>query len=322
MADDTRADLDRALRRESALAGVLRAVADADGDLDAVLFGIARNAAVLTGVETAAVFRHAGDEIRVFLDGPDRTPRVQDFTGDSTAALNQVLDSRATVVFDDQQSTTDPAQATSRRAGQDYGIRTAAYVPVPAGGPPAGLAVFKPIVEPFDPRDIETLETFATQAGNAITNAEMAHDIAARNAELAEALELQTATSEILELISENPGDLTVVLDGVLARAIALIGAEHGAVMLRHGDLVRVEATVGRSVAGAGSEFTIERGAGVIIFDEPTFFEDRTTETAHEQLAEFYRTAGIRSSAIIPMHIDGRWIGQINLSRSEVRPFE
>ncbi len=228
MLDDVEAQLEAAQRREAALAGVLRAVADADGDLDAVLFGIARHAAILTGVNTASVFRHAGDVVRLYIDGPDRTPRVQDFAGDETAALNQVLADRRTVVFDDQQSTTDPEQTTSRRAAHELGIRSAAYVPVPAGGPAAGLAVFKSIVEPFDDQDIAMLETFAVQAGNAITSAEMAHDIARRNAELADALELQTATSEILELISNNPGELDIVLAGVLERTIRLVDASVG----------------------------------------------------------------------------------------------
>ncbi len=229
MADDVEAQLEAAQRREAALAGVLRAVAEAKGDLDVVLFGIARHAAVLTGVESALVFRDAGDVVRMYIDGPDRAPRIQDFSGDATAAVNQVLEHRRTVVFDDQQATTDPEQATSRRVGQEHDLRTAAYVPVPAGGPAAGLAVFKRIVEPFDDEDIEMLETFAVQAGNAITSAEMASDLAARNAELAEALELQTATSEILELISAHPGDLATVLDGVLGKAVgpAMARPEH-----------------------------------------------------------------------------------------------
>ena len=75
MSDESESELARALRRESALAGVLRAVADAAGDLDAVLFGIARHAAILTGVENASVFRYAGDAVRLYVDGPDRTPR-------------------------------------------------------------------------------------------------------------------------------------------------------------------------------------------------------------------------------------------------------
>jgi GAF domain-containing protein/CheY-like chemotaxis protein len=322
MSDDTAAELARAVRRESALAGVLRAVAEADGDLDAVLFGIARHAAVLTGVSVAAVFRDAGDAIRTYIDGPSRTPRVEDFTGDSTAAVNQVLESRATVVFDDQQSTTDPSQATSRRVAEERGLRTAAYVPVPAGGPAAGLAVFKSEVEPFDQRDIEMLETFAVQAGNAITSAEMARDLAAQNGELADALALQTATSEVLALISAHPGDLATVLDGLIGKAMDLIGADQGSLQLRHGGVVRLEAARGGSTHALGQD--VPADFTPLFPRQPTFHDDRLAETYDEQplLQEFFRSANIRSSAQFPLFIDGEWIGQINVSRTEVRPFD
>jgi GAF domain-containing protein len=122
--------------------------------------------------------------------------------------LNQVLQHRTTVVFDDQMNISDPAQATSRRAAEDTASGRPPTYPCPAGGPPAGLAVMKRIVEPFERDEIEMLETFAIQAGNAITNAELVRSIDARNAELAEALELQTATAEVLRFIGEHPGDL------------------------------------------------------------------------------------------------------------------
>lgn len=323
MSDDVDAQLAVARRREAALAGVLRAVGDAGNDLDAVLYAIANNAAVLTGLTSAAVFRDNGDVIAVYVAGPEREPEILQFAGDATAALNQVLEHRRTVVFDDQMHTDDPNQATSRRAAGEYGLRSAAYVPVPAGGPPAGLAVMKRILEPFAADEIEMLEVFAVHAGNAITNAELVRSIDERNAELAEALALQTATSEILELISEHPGDLTTVLDGVLSRAIELIGASQGVVMLRHGDLVRVEAGVGdRAIDGVGSEFSRD-DTPWIVCDEPTFFEDRTVDTTFgERVAEIFRTLGVRSSAHFPLTIDGQWIGQINMSRTEVRPFD
>ena len=321
MADGIEAQLEAAQRREAALAGVLRAVADADGNLDAVLFGIACHAAILTGVENATVFRHAGDVVRLYTNGPDRTPSVRDFTGDETAAVNQVLDDRRTVVFDDQQATTDPEQATSRRVGHEYGIRTAAYVPVPAGGPAAGLAVFKPVVEPFDEQDIQMLETFAVQAGNAITSAEMAHDIATRNAELAEALALQTATSEILELISAHPGDLATVLDGLIGKATDLIGADQGSVQLLHGDVVRVEAARGGATLMLGADTPAD---DVHLFPRELTFHDDVVDSYEERplLREVFRAANIRSTAQFPLYIDGEWIGQINLSRTEVRPFD
>ena len=467
---------------------MLRAVGDAGNDLDAVLFAIASNAAILTGLGFAAVFRHDGDAIAIYVAGPEREPEIQQFTGDATAAVNQVLEHRRTVVFDDQLNTDDPDQATSRRAAEEHGLRSAVYVPVPAGGPPAGLAVMKRVVEPFAPDEIEMLEAFAVQAGNAITNAELVRSIDERNAELAEALALQTAmsevlrlisanpgdlatvlagvleravelcdgengninqvvgdstvivatyecppeflgftfptpaeyadsraghrpffihdwqefeleapigpviaemglrssvsaplikngvvfgdievgrfevrpfderearilqafadqaaiaisnaglfndlrealalqtaTSEILELISANPGELRVVLDGLLDHAIALIGAETGSVQLRHGDLVRFETAVGSAEATVGTD--LPYGIHSIFPDQPTFHDDRWAEdySATPGLAEWFRENDIRSTAQFPLRIDGEWIGQINLSRAEVRPFD
>ncbi len=94
-------------------------------------------------------------------------------------------------------------------------------------------------VRPFDERSAAVLQSFADQAAIAIRNAGLFND-------LEEALELQTATSEILELISANPGELGVVLDGVIDRAIDLIGAETGSMQLLHGDTVRMEAARGQ----------------------------------------------------------------------------
>jgi two-component system, NtrC family, sensor kinase len=321
MSDDLEAQLATTRRREAALAGVLRAVGEAGDDLDAVLFAIASNAAVLTGLHAAAVFRDNGDTIAIYIAGPEREPEIRQFSGDATAAVNQVLDERRTVVFDDQMNTDDPAQATSRRAAEENNIRSAAYVPVPAGGPPAGLAVTKRVVEPFDPDEIEMLESFAVQAGNAITNAELVRSIDERNAELAEALALQTATSEILALISAHPGDLSTVLDGLIGKAIDLIGADQGSVQLLHGDLVRMEAARGGSTHALGqgvpADFT------PLFPRQPTFHDDAQADfSEYPPLQEFFRDANIRTSAQIPLYIDGHWIGQISLSRTEVRPFD
>jgi GAF domain-containing protein/ActR/RegA family two-component response regulator len=321
MSDDLEAQLATTRRREAALAGVLRAVGEAGDDLDAVLFAIASNAAVLTGLHAAAVFRDNGDTIAIYIAGPEREPEIRQFSGDATAAVNQVLDERRTVVFDDQMNTDDPAQATSRRAAEDSDIRSAAYLPVPAGGPPAGLAVWKRVVEPFDPDEIEMLEAFAVQAGNAITNAELVRGIDERNAALAEALALQTATSEILALISAHPGDLSTVLDGLIGKAMDLIGADQGSVQLLDGDLVRMEAARGGSTRALGqgvpADFT------PLFPRQPTFHDDAQADfSEYPPLHEFFRNANIRTSAQIPLYIDGHWIGQISLSRTEVRPFD
>ena len=160
------------------------------------------------------------------------------------------------------------------------------------------------------------LQSFADQAAIAIRNAGLFND-------LEEALELQTATSEILELISANPGELGVVLDGVIDRAIDLIGAETGSMQLLHGDTVRMEVARGRATGWVGNEIPYQ-DFDELFPPEPSFHDDRWAEDYSEapQLAEFFRSTGIRSTAQVPMRIDGEWIGQINLSRSEVRPFD
>jgi GAF domain-containing protein/CheY-like chemotaxis protein len=322
MSDDVEKQLAAALRREAALAGVLDAVARG-GELDSTLTEIAYWAAMLTGSSFGSVFHGDGDVIRMYAKGPDLEPsyRNQPFGDDS--ALTKVLRERVTLAFDDQSNITDPGLAQSREAAQAIGIGSSVFAPLRSEGPPVGVGAFRLTVDPFTPDEIELLESFAAQAGNAVTNARLVADIEARNAELAEALALQTATSEILELISEHPGDLTTVLDGVLSRAVELIGANQGVVMLRHGDLVRVEAGVGdRETDGVGSEFPKD-DTPWIVCDEPTFFEDRTVDMSFgEPVAEIFRTLGVRSSAHFPLTIDGRWIGQINLSRTEVRPFD
>jgi len=321
VADDIQEQLEASLRREAALAGVLRAVA-ASSDLPTVLFEIARVSAELSGAVGAAVFVGEGDVIAVYGQDPDgASTRIERPFGDDSA-LTSVLRKRVTLSFDDQSNIDDPAFAQSADIAKEREIKSSVFVPLPASGPPVGVIAFKRIVDPFTAEQIELLETFATQAGNAVTNARLVADIEERNAELADALALQTATSEILELISEHPGELRIVLDGVLTWALELIGADQGAVMLRHGDRVRMEAAVGGATVGLGTESNFADGVGVVIFDEPTFFEDRTAEAVDKRLAEFFRIANVRSSANVPLTIDGQWIGQINMSRTEVRPFD
>jgi signal transduction histidine kinase/DNA-binding response OmpR family regulator/putative methionine-R-sulfoxide reductase with GAF domain len=329
MSDDLETQLAVARRRESALAGVLRAVGDAGDDLDAVLFAIASNAAVLAGLSVAAVFRDDGDTIALYVAGPERDPVILQQTGDATSALSQVLEHRRTIVFDDQMNTDDPDLAASRRAAEEFGLRSTAFVPVPAGGPPAGLAVMKRVVEPFDRDELEMLETFAVQAGNAITNAELVRSVDERNAELAEALELQMATSEVLELISANPGDLETVLQGILTKAAELTGGEAGSVMLREssGDQ-RYVASYGPAMEPyIGTVMPAHQSLSGHVFDskvDGVFHTDdfaaavRGESDYFQELAEVGR---VRSHAMSVLTHQGEVVGSLHMYRHEVKPF-
>jgi GAF domain-containing protein len=260
--DGTAAELVALRRREAALVGVLRAVADAPGGVEAVLFEVARCAAELCGGSMAIVFMFESDQVATynFLQQPEgEGARRKTLRPDGeTSALSEVLRDRVVVRFDDQSTVTDPRYLMSRAAAETFGFRSAAYVPVPTAGPALGLAVFKNVIEPFKDVDVSLLQAFAAQAANAVSAAQQRNDLEQRNREVAESLELQTATSEVLRLISEHPGDLQSVFNGILDRAIALCDADAGAVSLPSGDMNRVEFARGhRSDVFLGTEFPL-----------------------------------------------------------------
>ena len=321
MADDVEAQLEAARRREAALAGVLAAVARG-GDLATLLHEIAYWATQLSGASGGAVFVGEGDVIALYGNGHRREPRRLERPFGDDSALTKVLRERVPLAFDDQSEIPDPAYAQSVEAANAAGVRSSVFVPLTSDGPPVGVFAFRNTVDPFTPDEIELLETFATQAGNAVTNARLLADIEERNAELAEALALQTATTEVLALISAHPGDLATVLDGLIGKATDLIGADQGSVQLLHGDMVRMEAARGGATNALGVEMPAEFTE--LFPRQPTLRDDHLADAAeaHPLLQEFFRNANIRSSAQVPLYIDDEWIGQINVSRTEVRPFD
>jgi GAF domain-containing protein len=106
-------------------------------------------------------------------------------------------------------------------------------------------------VLPFTAKQIELATTFADQALIAIENARLFEEVQARTRDLSEALEQQTATSEVLKAISSSPGELEPVFQAILANAVRISGAKFGALSLREGDAFRAVATHGTSPAFA-----------------------------------------------------------------------
>ena len=202
MTDDLEEQLAHAHRRETAVAGVLRAVAEGGADVGAVMFEIARHAAELCDADWGVLFLAETDRVVLYANGPAfESPTVFERPPGDNSALVRVLTDRTVIRFDDQSALTDPAFAQSVEAARNAGPKSALYVPLPAGGPAVGAAVFRTVIAPFSDDDVELLETLAVQAGIAVTNARQRSDIERRNTELAEALALQTATSEVLGLI-------------------------------------------------------------------------------------------------------------------------
>ncbi|HSH11350.1 MAG TPA: GAF domain-containing protein, partial [Ilumatobacter sp.] len=323
MPDDLEKQLATARRRETALAGVLRSVASAGGDITGLFHDIAFHAARLCDADAGTVFMAEGDEIVIHSRRVGQPDALTVRRPNHHTVLNNVLVDRTVVRFADQSTMTDPAFAGSAEAAQKFGFKSAVYAPVPAGGPPIGIAVLRTTIEPFSDEDVDLLQAFAAQAANALAGAQLVNEVEQRNNDLTAALELQTATAEVLRLISANPGDLQVVLDGILAKATQLCDAEGGTIVVQRGDLIRIEATHGRVAAELkGQEFPAARPT-VEARDRrtPVMIEDVATlgDPVLTPLAERY---GFHSLASTPLFHDDEWIGNINLTRFEVRAFD
>ena len=130
----------------------------------------------------------------------------------------------------------------SRRMGH----RTILSVPLLSEGESIGTIVLRRTeVHPFNDKQIELLQTFADQAVIAIGNVRLFEEVQARTRDLTESLEQQTATSEVLEVISSSPGDLAPVFDTMLSKAMHLCGANFGVLNTFDGEVFRTGATYG-----------------------------------------------------------------------------
>ena len=137
------------------------------------------------------------------------------------------------------------------------GYRTSLGVPLLREGLPVGVFVLtRPIVRPFTEKQIELVETFADQAVIAIENVRLFDEVQARTAELGEALQQQTATADVLKVISRSAFDLPTVFDTLVQSAAKLCGANYGGIYMRQGDTLRAGAAVGTGPADVDSIMT------------------------------------------------------------------
>src|SRR5439155_18898250 len=118
-------------------------------------------------------------------------------------------------------------------------VRTILAIPILRADELLGVfMIYKPEVRPFTEGQIALMETFADQAAIAIENARLLTELQTKNADLTEALEQQTATAEILRVISSSPTDVQPVFAAIVASAVRLCGGQHGTLYRRYGEMV------------------------------------------------------------------------------------
>jgi GAF domain-containing protein len=237
--------LTEALEQQTATAEILRIISRSPTDVSPVFDTIATAALKLCRGEAATVISYDGNLLHMMslaarLPGAETAiralyPRPAD---DGTAVGRAVL-SRGVIAIDDVLR--DAAYAFKEGAG--FGYRSVLGVPLMRDGRPIGaLSVGRTTPGPYSDQQIALLQTFADQAMIAIDNTRLFQELQARNRALTEALDHQTATSEILRIISSSPTDTQPVFESIAAAALRLCDAGSANVFTYDGSLVHIRA--------------------------------------------------------------------------------
>ena len=200
-------------------------------------------------------------------------------------------------------------------------------------GTPIGVIILvRKLPRPFTEKQIEPVTTFADQAVIAIENVRLFDEVQARTAELTEALEQQTATSEVLRTISSSPGELEPVFNAMLDNAVRICDAKFGTLYLCDGDAFRAVAMHNAPPAfAAARRLTPSRpppdvplGRVAITKQVVQIADIRTTQSyieGHPFVVEAVELGGYRTVLAVPMLKDNELVGSINILHQEVRPF-
>jgi signal transduction histidine kinase len=328
-------ELSEALDRQIATGDVLKVISRSTFDLQAVLQMLTETAARLCDADMASIARQ--DEAGFYQatnynfppDWVEYSRAFRTFAGRGSISGRALLDGKAVQVADVEADSEYTYQEQQKKSG----YRTFLAVPLLRNGQPVVLLnLARTSVRPFTEKQIELVSTFADQAVIAIENARLFNEVQARTNDLSESLQQQTATAEILSVISSSPGDLAPVFEAMLSKAMHLCGANFGVLNTFDGKSFHTGATYG--LPPAYEEFrlnrTLEYGPGTA----PTRLLEGESYVEFVDLldSEAYRAGepnrralvdlgGARSLLAVPLLKDERVVGSVMIFRQEPQRF-
>ncbi len=320
---------DEALEQQKAAFAVLRAISDAPTDTVSVLGAIAESVARLLGVTDAEILMRVGDGL---LECVSKYGTSRNWPVGTTRSLSRdwvtgraVIDGTAIHVADLQTADEFPQGAAFAR---QYGHRTTLAVPLMREGAAIGAILIRRMeVKPFTERQIELVSGFASQAVIAIENARLFNEVQAKTRDLEESLQQQTATADVLKVISRSAFDIQAVLRTLVESASRLCQADTVQIFLRDGDLYRSLADSGFSpeYRRYAEENPITPGRGTLV--ARTTLELAIVHIPDVLLDAEYtwhagrKLGGFRAMLGVPLLRERSCIGVMAMTRMTPRPF-
>jgi len=315
-------DLTEALEQQTATSEILGVIASSPTDLQPVFNAIVGSAARLCDATFAALHRfdgqvvtfdaHHGMSKSELEESRRRFPRPPDR---DIAVGRAILDQRIAHIHDIRRD-----REYRVTAGQ-MSFRTVLAVPLLREGKAVGaMGLWRREVQPFSDKQITLVRTFADQAVIAIENVRLFKELQERNAELREALEHQTATAEVLGIISRSPTDVQPVLDAIVESAARVCGIDDVVLRLHEGNTMVVRAHFG--------PVPVPVSLVEVSSDLPRFRWMREHGTLHipdvraqNEFPLVSPDVGWRTHLSVPLRQQEELIGTLAARRTEVRPF-
>jgi GAF domain-containing protein len=325
--------LRESLEQQTATADVLRVISSSPGELGPVFQAMLEKAVRICDAKFGVLYLYDEGRLRLgaahdvppaFVEARGKepfTPAPDSGTGRVVATKQaiQITDLAATQSYSDR----NPVVVAAVEAG---GVRTSLSVPMLKENALVGtISIYRKEVRPYTDKQTALLQNFAAQAVIAIENARLLN-------ELRESLEQQTATANVLGVISSSPGELQPVYEAMLQNAVRLCDANFGNIYRWDGEVANLVASYNTPAALIAARRSSplrphpdEPLGRIIASNAPEHIADLAAERAYAErmpaVTQAVELGGIRTLILVPMKRENEVIGALSIYRQEVRPF-